>query len=146
MQHIFPVISDEESEKLVIEKETIYQRLVKEWNYQLPPGLTDLLDFLKQKNVLYTIATASGKFNVDFYFSHLKIGEYFDIKKVVFDNGKIKGKPNPDMYLKAMKVLNTKPEDTIIFEDSYSGIDAAERSGASEIIIVNQVNRDIFFE
>ena len=138
--------------------------LGKERSHQLTPGLTDVPDFLKQKHVFYTIATASGKFNVDFYFSHLKIGEYFDIKKVVFDNGKIKGKPNPDIYLKAMEAVNTKPENTIIFEDSYTGIDAAERSGASEIIIVNssdrsytdynhtiikdfnQVNRDIFFE
>lgn len=49
MNHIFPVLSDEESYRLVIEKENIYQRLVKEGNYTLAPGLTELLNFLKKE-------------------------------------------------------------------------------------------------
>lgn len=141
MQYIFPVIATEEIEQLVIEKESIYQRLVKDGNFTLAPGLTELLDFLKENKVLYTIATASGKFNVDFYFSHLKIGDYFDIREVIYDNGKIKGKPSPDMYVQAMATLHAKPENTIVFEDSYMGIEAAERAGASQIIIVDSNNQ-----
>ena len=129
MNHIFSVISDEECERVVVEKESIYQRLVREGKHQLARGLTDLLNFSNEKGAPFTIATASGKFNVDFYFRYLKIGEYFDVKRVVYDNGKIPGKPNPDMYLKAMKLLDAKPENTIIFEDSYTGIEAAEGSG-----------------
>lgn len=40
-----------------------------------------------------------------------------------------------------MANLKTRPDDTIIFEDSYTGIEAAERSGASQIIVVNSNNQ-----
>ena len=39
-------------------------------------------------------------------------------------------KPDPECYLTAMDYFKVKPEDTIIFEDSESGLKAAEASGA----------------
>ena len=45
------------------------------------------------------------------------------------------GKPSPEIYLKVMVELSMKPEDTLIFEDSEVGIEAAKASGANYIII-----------
>lgn len=42
-------------------------------------------------------------------------------------------KPNPDCFLKAMEEAGATPEETLIFEDSEIGIEAARRSGASYI-------------
>ena len=39
-------------------------------------------------------------------------------------------KPAPDIYLKAMEMLEVKPEETVIVEDSRIGLDAAIASGA----------------
>jgi beta-phosphoglucomutase len=41
-----------------------------------------------------------------------------------------KGKPDPEIYIKGMELLNLKPEETLIFEDSPRGVESAERSGA----------------
>ena len=47
-------------------------------------------------------------------------------------------KPYPDAFLKAMEREDVSPEQTIIFEDSEVGIEAARRSGAAYVRIVLQ--------
>lgn len=44
-------------------------------------------------------------------------------------DGTIKGKPNPDIYLKAAQIINLETKDCLVFEDAKSGIMAAERAG-----------------
>lgn len=44
-------------------------------------------------------------------------------------------KPEPDAFLKAMHIEGCKPEESLIFEDSAVGIEAARRSGAPYIVI-----------
>lgn len=62
-------------------------------------------------------------------------------KKKVFkyilslDSPNILPKPFPDGYIKAMNVLNVKPNTTIILEDSNLGIQAAKASGAFTICL-----------
>lgn len=68
----------------------------------LAPGAPDFLDFLQERKVPFTIATASDKENVDFYFEHLGIGKWFDYDRIVYNNGQIKGKPDPQIYRIAM--------------------------------------------
>ncbi|MBO5732219.1 MAG: HAD-IA family hydrolase [Alistipes sp.] len=45
-------------------------------------------------------------------------------------------KPAPDCFLKAMEIEGCTPEETIIFEDSSMGLEAARRSGAAYVKIV----------
>ena len=40
-----------------------------------------------------------------------------------------KGKPDPEMYLKAMQSLNVEPNECLILEDNEHGIQAAVASG-----------------
>ena len=39
------------------------------------------------------------------------------------------GKPDPEMYIKAMKNLNVTPDECLILEDNENGIQAALASG-----------------
>ena len=45
------------------------------------------------------------------------------------------GKPQPDCYLLAAKQLGVAASDCLIFEDAPAGIEAAERAGASVVVI-----------
>ena len=47
----------------------------------------------------------------------------------------IHGKPNPEIYLKAMERMEVSARQTLIFEDSEVGFEAAEASGAQCIKI-----------
>lgn len=44
-------------------------------------------------------------------------------------------KPHPDCFLKAMEIEGVSAENTIIYEDSAVGIEAAQRSGAPYIVV-----------
>ncbi len=44
-------------------------------------------------------------------------------------------KPSPDCFLKAMEAEGVSPAETLIFEDSEVGIEAARRSGAGYFVV-----------
>lgn len=56
---------------------------------------------------------------------------------MVYNNGKIKGKPDPQIYELAMEIIGRKPEEVIVFEDAVAGLQAARNAKAGEIIIVD---------
>lgn len=56
-------------------------------------------------------------------------GDLFDL--VLTSADVVKNKPDPEGYRKAMEYFGVSPEDTVIFEDSTTGIAAARASGAS---------------
>lgn len=135
-------LSEEEIENYTLEKELLYQKLCLETSMELAPGAINFLNFLKDQNIPFTIATASGKENLDFYFKHLPISRWFDYDKVVYNNGKIKGKPDPEIYQIAMGIINKKPEDIIIFEDAIAGLQSAKNANAGKIIVVDSNNNN----
>lgn len=135
-------LSDVEIQKYVLEKEGLYQDLCLQTDMQLAPGASDFLDFLKDEKIPFTIATASGKENLDFYFEHLPLTRWFKYDKVVYNNGKIKGKPDPQIYQDALAIIGKQPEDVIIFEDAVAGLQSARNAKAGKIIVVNSNDDD----
>ncbi|MGC8764882.1 MAG: HAD family hydrolase [Brevinematia bacterium] len=135
-------LSDEKIKLFINEKEKIYQNLCLKKEMQLAIGAEEFLSFLKENKIPFTIATASGYENVCFYFEKLKLDRFFDLSKVVYNDGKIKGKPDPEIYLKAIKILGIKNYETLVFEDSPSGIKAAENANVGKIIIVDSANEN----
>lgn len=126
-----------EVDKFSTEKELIYQKLCREdKNFRLIRGAEDFLNYLRDNKIPRTIATASNRMNVDFYVEMLHLERWFDLDKIVYDDGTLEGKPDPDIYEKAAKNLQTKPEDCIVFEDAILGIESASRAGIGEIIAV----------
>lgn len=135
-------ISDLEIEKLIDEKESLYMQLCLETDIKMAPGSETFLDFLKENHIPFTIATASGKINLDFYFKHLPLDKWFEYDKVVYNDGTMRGKPNPDLYEKAMSIIGCKAEDVIVFEDANMGLWAAKNACAGRIIVVDSNGDD----
>ena len=135
-------LDDDEVYRLTEEKEVIYRSMCLEHGMQLAPGAKQLIRFLMSLGVALGIATASAKNNVDFFIQHFNLLSYFTPGHIIYNDGTMRGKPHPDLFNKAISALGTKPEETLIFEDSHAGIEAALRSGAAEVIIVNSANAD----
>ncbi|KRK90785.1 HAD family hydrolase [Companilactobacillus futsaii] len=131
-------ISDTELAQLSDKKENIYREICLNTpdEFQLVPGLSDFLDWCKNNNIKLNIATASEHSNVIFFFNQLRLGRWFDLEKVAFNDGKIKGKPAPDIFLKAIENLGGKASSSAIFEDSVSGIQAANKAQAGKVVLV----------
>lgn len=128
--------------RYILEKEILYQKLCLQNGIDYAPGATDFIDFLKQRHIPYAIATASNKVNVDFYFEKLGLGLLIDRQHVIYNNNRIKSKPDPEIFEIAIRVLGLKCEDVVIFEDSVAGIAAAKRAKPAGVIIVNSTGND----
>ena len=135
-------LSDELVRDYILEKEKIYQQMVADIQLKLAPGVEDFLDFLTGKGIVFTIATASGIENVRFYFEYLGLARWFDYSKVVYNDGTIKSKPDPEIFTTAMKIMNAKPARTIIFEDSETGIKSALAAKPGMVIHINSINTE----
>lgn len=90
--------------------------------------LFNIIELIKETYHIAIVTTASKK-------NCLEILEYFN-KKQLFDliishEDIINVKPNPEGFIKAMEYFDIKPKETIIFEDSDVGIEAARNSQAN---------------
>ncbi len=135
-------------EKLAKEKEGWYRQMCLEnpETFILAPGAEPFLDYLKANNIPMTIATMSEWDNVEFYIKEFKLSRWFDIDKIVYSNGKIPGKPAPDIYEIAAKNIGLKPQDCIVVEDAISGINAANSAQIGMIIAIASVESDNLYK
>jgi len=114
------------------EKEEIYREIYRPY-IKTTDNLIDFLDMLRGNNIDIGIATSAGKENVDFIMNNLGIQWYF--KKIIDADQIEKGKPNPEIYLKAAEELGYIPAKCIAIEDTVSGIIAGKNAGMKVIAI-----------
>lgn len=96
--------------------------------------LFNIIELIKETYHIAIVTTASKK-------NCLEILEYFN-KKQLFDliishEDIINVKPNSEGFIKAMEYFDIEPKETIIFEDSDVGIEAARNSQAN-VFVVNK--------
>lgn len=60
---------------------------------------------------------------------------YGDVDGILTGDDVTRPKPHPDCFIKAMEIENATPAETIIFEDSAYGLEAARASGAAYVKI-----------
>lgn len=90
-------------------------------------GLVDIVRQMKHEYKTAVVTTASKKNCYDIL-QQFNLTELFDL--ILTHDDIVKSKPDPEGFLKAMEHFDAEPKDTIIFEDSDVGLEAAERSGA----------------
>lgn len=99
-------------------------------------ALIQLIEAMKKMGAKTAIASTARKENLMNAVSYLNITPHFDL---IFAGVDVKeGKPSPEIYLKAMAALDVQPFETLIFEDSQVGIEAAKASGAQLMIVPAQ--------
>lgn len=132
----------EEIGQFIHEKEALYRELFVNNPLDFAPGARDFIRFLNDSGIGVAIATASGWENVDFYLSILRLGDLVKPEHVIYNNGRLKSKPDPEIFNLALYTLGLKGMETVIFEDSHAGIRAAENAGAGKVVIVNSTQND----
>ena len=139
LRHFLGELTDQEILTCSKRKEEKYRAVCLQKNdwFRLVDGVPEMFDRLQAEGVPFTIATSSQWDNVSFYFEHLGLDRWFTPETLVFDDGKMRGKPAPDIYLRAMALIGCRPEECAVFEDSLSGIQAGRAAGAGWIVAVD---------
>ena len=119
-------------EEAVEEVLRIEKRLLDE-GVEVMPGAMELLLFLKENNYKTCIASSSARERSMNLLKQHDLVKFFD--DFVFGPEVEKGKPNPDIFLKAAEKLGVEPEQCLVLEDSQAGIQAAYTANMSVICV-----------
>jgi len=104
-------------------------------NLQPSPQLKVCLDTLISQGYKIACCSNSIRKTVLTVLSKLNIIEYFDL--ILSNEDVTNSKPHPEIYWKAISMMNCLPEETLIVEDSPYGLLAASRSKAHVMRVVS---------
>lgn len=139
--NLFGALQAAEIEQLAAEKEQLFRELYAP-HLQAVEGLVDFLQLLQKHKIKAAVATSAPLENADFILDGLNIRSYF--QAVLHSADVDRGKPDPEIYLKAAAALNEYPEDCIVIEDSIAGVQAGIAAGARVIAITTTHEADEF--
>lgn len=95
------------------------------------------LSTLKASGYLLGVCSNSVRNSVSTMMQKAGLKQYLDI--LVSNEDVSAGKPNPEMYIKAIEHFNLKPQECLIIEDNDNGIKAARAAGA-HLLVVREVD------
>ncbi len=103
----------------------------------LKEGVIELLDKIKQEKLPMAVATSTAYKDALKTLERTGLLDYFNF--IVAGDQVEKGKPDPEIYLKAAERLNVLPEYCIAFEDSENGVKSALAAGMEVIQVPDLV-------
>lgn len=115
-----------EKEAMAADKNANYVKLLDALTPDdLLPGVKNFLDQAKELNIPCSLASASK--NAPFILKKLGVYDYFD---TIVDPASLKkGKPDPEIFIKAAQLINLEPSEAIGFEDAQAGIAGIKEAG-----------------
>jgi HAD superfamily hydrolase (TIGR01509 family) len=101
--------------------------------FPLKPGALDLLQHYQGQQIVCSVASSSAMHHITHRLSRVGVHDYF----THFTSGQEveRSKPNPDIYLLAVKKLGLTVADCIAFEDSEPGARAAIAAGLRVVVV-----------
>lgn len=122
--------TQEQKEALATEKNDNYIKLVETLTpADILPGMKSLLDELKDNG--YHIVLASASKNAPKVLKYLQITDYFE---GIVDPAKLShGKPDPEIYSEAAKLMNLPANQMAGLEDAQAGVESINRAGEVSI-------------
>ena len=117
------------SQKIRNLKTSVFNNYLKKYHLKLRPGVKNIINVCKKQKIKIAFVSSTSLNNINSIFFSLRNS----IKKKDFKfigNSKLveKHKPNPDIYLMALKKLNLKANDCIAIEDSQESLNSARRA------------------
>lgn len=123
-------ITDEQKQEYLLKKNEEYLTYIDKMNEsEILPGVMDVLNFLKENKQPIILGSASK--NARPILEKVNILHYFD--DIVDGNDVSNAKPDPEVFLVGAKKANQTAENSIVFEDSVAGIQAANTAGMTSI-------------
>lgn len=110
-----------------------YQRLVREGDIPLKPGIENLLGWARDAGVPRAVATSTMREMADVKLGRSGLIRFFDV--TVAGDEVAETKPAPDVYLAAAERLGVPATRCLVLEDSHYGVLAARAAGMPVIVV-----------
>ena len=107
----------------------------------LLPGVIDLIKSAQNRDLKLGIASSSNRDWVVGHLTRLNLSDYFEFVHTSEDVERTK--PDPALYLLALKTLGLEAQEAIVFEDSPNGVTAAKAAGIYTVAVPNVMTRQL---
>ena len=103
-------------------------RFEERMNYEYVPGVVDFMRELHAHGVKIAIVTSSNELKMaSVYAVHPELKQLVD--RILTAEMFTRSKPAPDCFLLGAEVFGTVPENCVVFEDSFHGLEAGNAAG-----------------
>lgn len=114
-------------------KEALFRELVRAGGLSALPGVREWIARLARALVPRAIASSTERANIACCLELLGLGPRFDAAVSAEDVAR--GKPDPDVFLRAAEALGVDPRRCVVFEDALMGIRAARAAGMRVVAV-----------
>lgn len=122
---------DAEIRRISLRKEALYREVVADWGLEPLPGVRTWLERLRDASVPCAIGSSTHRANIDLSLGLIGLTEFFS--GVVTAEDVSHGKPDPEVFVKAAGRIARAPEQCVVFEDAFVGLEAA-RAGGMKVV------------
>lgn len=130
-----------EVRRLSLAKEAHYRELAEGGLIRLLPGTVELLRALAEAGIPRVVGTSTHRANLELAFRKFGLAGWFD--GAVTSEDVVRGKPDPEVFLKACALAGGDPARSVVFEDTLPGIAAAKAGGFRAIGLCTTNSRDV---
>lgn len=128
-----------DSEELYKQAHGLRKEIEKRDGVEVIRGFFEFWDFLKKKDIKIAICSGSTREHLEAVMDIVGIENIKSITREDYE----KVKPAPDCYLKGLEELGLKPEETLVFDDSFTGGIAAQRAKCKFVAINSENEKGI---
>lgn len=114
--------------------ETFYEKHI-----PLKEGAFQLLKYANEKGIQLGVGTSNSRYLLEKVLNAHGILDCFQALRTSCEV--LKGKPEPDVFLKVAEDLNIDPKDCVVFEDTHAGVIAAKRAGMKVVAVYDEVSK-----
>ncbi len=127
LKEIAPNADESTRMRWAMRKEELFRELAR-GNIQLIPGMEAFLEELKSRKIARIIASSTPPENLRLFLETTPLGRYFD--QFISAEEVSRGKPSPEIFVKAAMRLGLEPIDCIVVEDAPAGLKAGKHAHA----------------
>jgi beta-phosphoglucomutase len=138
-------LSEQRLQELLKEKAGMFKELAST-QATVIAGVPEFLKMLADNKISMAICSGALLPEIEMILQGAGLRDYFDV--IVSAEQVKKGKPDPEGFLLALKLLNEKapqkiePKDCIVIEDSHWGLEAAKNAGMHPVAVTNSYPAD----
>ncbi|MBR4494058.1 MAG: HAD family phosphatase [Clostridiales bacterium] len=121
-------------------KRELFMRMFDAGLVAVKPGVRELLGYLKDNGVKVALASSTSSKSVLREIIAAGLEKYFD--EIVCGDMVTRSKPEPDIWLEALRRLNVEAKDAAAIEDSFNGVRSAKAAGLYTIMVPDIVQPD----
>jgi beta-phosphoglucomutase family hydrolase len=133
-------VSAEEAVQIGYEKEEIYREWIRQDGIRPISGVREFLEAARRGGIPCAVGSSAPRENVDLCLQTLNLKDSF--LATVSGEDVRRGKPAPDIFLRAAERIGAPPAGCLVFEDAPAGVAAAHAAGMRAVALLTSHTRE----